>query len=267
MIKVNINGRNLAIRFCYSKKYALDIPDPTWDERFKQAIVGIASPWKGLPKKDQQEVQLRNQRLVADARRAFTRGNPRFMRVSRPLTQCYIEEGTGQNIRIIAKCEKKLYFKDQPLQRNSEQMEQFRKLLIKYAFKEAGDALSRDERHALWHAFLTRHTVKPNVIPTPPTSASPASASKGMMTTRTQAVAEEVVPVPQAQVGAAEVDTVPAEQRVVLVPGKGTTVTAQEILGLKSKSPDGHGVKNVVVFPQGRWNYGMGFLHEKETVH
>lgn len=196
MIRVQHNGRTLGIRFCYSKTYALDIP-MTKEEYAANGNKG--THWK---------------------------------RVTRPLTQCYIEEGTGRDRRIIAKCEKRLYHRDQPFPRNSPEMEQFRKLLIKYAMKAAGDQLSKDERHILWHAFLTRHTVKPNVLP-PKGGGTPApSMSKGMMTTRTQVIE----PTPP--------DTIPDGRRIVPVVAT-------------PKSPDGHGVSNVLLFPAGRWNYDL----------
>ena len=253
MISVNVNGRRLSIRFCYSKRYNLDVPDPSWDQRLKGELKKVLQPTKGLSGEALSLVEDQNNHDRTATIAQFKRSNPRFMRVSRPLTQCYLEEGAGKSAVVLAKEERKVWFRDKPFPRKSDQMEKFRKLLIKYTLEKAGDKISHDERTALWHAFLTRHTVRPNPIVTPPSSTTPtpASAARGMRSTQVR-TPEEI-----------EKDTVPPALRITHVP-------RPEGVPLVASTPDGHGVVNKVIsFPAGRWNYGgdLSALPCDEIVH
>lgn len=203
MIRVNVNGRDLSVQFCYSKKYALDIPDPTWLPRLREHLKATPLP-KGLGKGSTELIaQMMGAR--AAAKNTFARINPRFMRVQRPLAQCLVvEHFAGGPEKVLAEETRKLYHRDKPFTRNSHEMEQFRKLLMKYAFSKS--ELSRDEKRCLWHSFLTRHTVKPNVIIPPPTTPSAASTARGM---RSTVVASQPPP--------SSPDTIPEERRIAAI--------------------------------------------------
>ena len=254
MISIDVNGRRLSIRFCYSKTYTLDVPDPTWSGRLKAALKKVLQPTKGLTGDALLVVEDQNNHARTEVTAQFKRANPRFMRVQRPLTQCYLEEGSGKSAVVVAKEERRVWFRDKPFDRKSEEMEKFRKLLIKFVLKSAGDKISHDERTALWHAFLTRHTVKPNPIVTPPSSntPTPASSARGMRSTQ------------QAQApGNDDPDTVLPEMRIVHVP--------RPEVGMPPEiaASDHRVVNKIVSFPAGRWNYGgdLSTIPVDEIVH
>lgn len=247
MIHVQHNNRHLSIRFCYSKRYGIDVPIA------KEVLKKASCKECGCSRQASAHREIKDKyegKTVRVAPHHKFRPNidSHFERVERPLTQCYIEEGVGKDKRIIAKCEKKLYFRDKAFDRHSESAELLRKQLIKYAMASAGDQLSKDEKRILWHAFLTRHTSKANILPPDGGGNIPSTTSKGMRSTRTPA------PPPS------EPDTVPAHLRVVHVP-------QERVRRSTPPSPDGH---SIITFPAGRWNYGTTWPDlqtKKEIVH
>lgn len=226
MIRIVHNDRVLAIRFCYGSTYAIDVPRKSLTEAEKLKLT----------------YEVRN-------------GDSKFVRIVRPKTECMITEGTGAAAKIIGQHEVKLHYKDQRFQKGTEAREKFLKLLVKYAMKNAGANLSHGDRAALWHAFLTKNTKRPNPVPrdgddNPPTTPA-APAAVGMRST----VSTE--------------DTVPVERRIARHPnGRGPVPeTAKEAPSTPS-SPDGHRVvNNVVMFPAGRWQGNLLAVLPGETVH
>ena len=161
MINVTINNRRLRVWFNYTKTYHVDVPREGWQEGLRTLLKGLTG--------DERKA----------ARRDYSKQYPRFERVERPLTICYIGEKQGEdksaNIIILAKAESKLYFKDRKFALKSVEMEALRQRLMAEAMSRSG--LSKDERQCLWDAFHTRFAKRPHIRIKPPGGGAPASPS------------------------------------------------------------------------------------------
>lgn len=220
MITAKVNGRTLAVWFNYSNTYSVDVFREDWHDLLKARLASV-------PKDTRAAVKAQ-----------FKRSEPRYTRVQRPLTQCYLGEGVGKDACIIAKFEVKLHVNDRAFPRKSEKMEQLRHFMLTMVLKQAGATISKTERRALWTSFLTRHTVKPNVAIKPAGGEPPPAA--------TAAVAR---PIPQVvDAVAPPADTVPEGNRVVIA--RRTQVGAEEVARAGT-----HAVTNKVVSIGRRWNY------------
>lgn len=232
MITAQVNGRALSVWFCYKKSYALDIPRKLTHAQRKGTACYSCGQTKDAPV----------HRTNGDGH-LFGKAKPeaRFERVLRPLTQCYLGEGTGPDRRIVEKVELKLYHRDLPYDRKSDQMERLRMFLMEAVMRKSG--LTKDERRCLWHSFLTRRTVRPNIA-TPDGTPPAASVATPRVGRRINVVSTP--------------DTVPEGNRIV-------------VARRASRSPDGHGVTNQVVTPfPNRWHYDRVMalpLEPGEMVH
>ena len=185
MINVTVNNRRLRVWFNYTKTYHVDVPREGWQD-------GLRTLLKGLTGEERKA-----------ARRDYAKQYPRFERVERPLTICYIGERQGEeksNLVILAKAESKLYFKDRKFALKSVEMEALRQRLMAEAMSRSG--LSKDERQCLWDAFHTRFAKRPHIRIKPPGGGAPAAPSKPVL-------APKFVPPP---------DSVPLGRRLMVVP-------------------------------------------------
>lgn len=182
MIRIVHNNRHLGINFCYTKTYDVRIPDPKWEVDFVEFIKdGNIKPFKGLPRVEREKVLAENAAWRRQAKKLFLVERPRMITVKRPLTQCYITEGEGAKRIILGKYEAGLHINDTPFTRDDPRREGFYKLMIRFALKDCADNLTKDERGALWVAFLTRFSKRRSVLAPPddPTP-SPASSARAM---------------------------------------------------------------------------------------
>ena len=210
MVNVSINGRRLGITFDYSHKSAKDIPDPDHKRRLKFHLTG----------------------LMGDARKrerdAFLKSQPKFIRVTRPLTQVYLTEGVGKDQIILAKFEYRLSHLDKPFQRGSEELEQLRLRMIRelFATPAARQHLSRDDRRILWHAILTRFAKRESVIKPDPGS-TPTSNHPTVVGRRATLKVVTPAPVPETEgdppTDSNDPDTVPLGHRLQVVPRPAAT--------------------------------------------
>lgn len=227
MVNINCNGRDLALTFRYNRTYNLDIPDPTFNARLRQALIGVPA---------EEREQLKS---------TFRRNNPRFMRVQRPLTVVELHEGRGKESKLIAKFERKLNHKDKPFHRRSPEAEAFRRDMIRVLFTGASQngILSKDERKCFWDAINSRFARRrnPGHSSNPPNGGTPASARAGRPIEVVDAQAAEVTP-----------DTIKPKLRLIV---------GRRIDRVANTSPastpvaETHRVTNkVVAFPANQWH-------------
>jgi hypothetical protein len=228
MISVRVNNRDLSIRFCYTKRYAVDVPDPTRKQRMVDHLSTVPAA----------------ERVAA--KRAFLNREPRYMRAVRPLTQCYLEERQPDGTFLtLAKVELKLYYRDAPWPRKSVEAEKLRKWLIAKVLKQTD--LDKSTRKCIWDAFLTRR-VKAKAV-TPPESNPPAAPQLGRPI--------GVIDVPPADIRIIPPDTVPEDRRIIAVTHR---VAAQAPVGkvdAGTQGRDGHSVVNKVVPIKRPWHYAI----------
>lgn len=224
MVNITCNGRHLALTFRYNATYNIDIPDPFWNARQRDAL-------KGLEKEER-----------AQRKAAFARSNPRFMRVQRSLTIVELHEGRGKDSKLIAKLQRKLNYKDQDLfqlaTRKSPKAEAFRRDMIRVLFQGATQSgiLSKLERKCFWDAINTRFGKRPNPTKVSPPEGTPAAAKVGRPIEVVDAEATESTP-----------DTIKPQLRLVVgrrIDRVGTPSTPA--------SSGGHRVINkIVAYPAG----------------